>query len=100
LEKSRTWIRSSSTAVGQELRNELEDFGKRSLKLHFVLADQTDWSGEKGFIDKEKIQRLAPDFLERNVYLCGPWPMMKAVISALDGLGFPRRQLHFEKFSL
>jgi predicted ferric reductase len=82
------------------LRNELEGFTKRGLKLHLILDGQADWSGEKGLVDAEKIQRLAPDYLERDIYLCGPWPMMKAIIAALDKLDFPRRQLHFEKFSL
>ncbi len=82
------------------LRGELEGLASRGLKLHCVLGDQPDWTGERGTIDQEKIQRLAPDFLLRDVYLCGPWPMMKTVITALDGLGFPRRQLHYEKFSL
>jgi len=82
------------------LRGELEGLAAKGLKLHHVLGNQPGWPGENGFIDKEKIQRLAPDFLQRDAYLCGPWPMMKAVIAALDELGFPRRQLHYEKFSL
>lgn len=82
------------------LRGELESLAKRGLKFYCVLGNQPGWTGENGFIDKEKIRRLAPDFMERDVYLCGPWPMMKAVIAALDDLSFPRRQLHYEKFSL
>lgn len=82
------------------LRAELEALASRDFKPHFILDNHADWVGEKGIIDQEKIVRLAPDFKGRDVYLCGPWPMMRSVIRTLDGLGFPRRQLHHEKFNL
>jgi ferredoxin-NADP reductase len=34
------------------------------------------------------------------VYLCGPPPMMNAVLGSLRELGVPRTQTHFERFSL
>ena len=54
---------------------------------------------EKGRIDKEKITRLVPDFLSRDIYVCGPTPMMKAVVSHVKELNVPKNQIHFEKFS-
>jgi predicted ferric reductase len=47
-----------------------------------------------------ELARLVPDIGERDVFLCGPPPMMKAVLRSLDDLGVPKRQIHFERFSL
>jgi predicted ferric reductase len=47
-----------------------------------------------------ELARLVPDIAERDVYLCGPPPMMNAVLGSLRELGVPRPQTHFERFSL
>ncbi len=54
---------------------------------------------ESGFIDKEKIVRLAPDFYDREVFLCGPPVMMKVMVQHLKELGFDSAHIHYEKFS-
>ena len=64
-----------------------------------IMSNETG-GGEQGFVDAEKIQRLVPDFLVRDMYVCGPPPMMTAVIRMLRRLGVPGRHIHFEKFSL
>lgn len=70
------------------------------MPLHNVLSEQPSYEGEKGFIDKEKIMRLVPDIARRDVFLCGPPPMMTSVKQALKELGVPDRQVHYERFSL
>lgn len=47
-----------------------------------------------------ELARLVPDIADRDVFLCGPPPMMNAVLRALDDLGVPKPQIHFERFSL
>ncbi|WP_330281964.1 ferredoxin reductase family protein [Streptomyces sp. NBC_00588] len=47
-----------------------------------------------------ELARLVPDIAERDVFLCGPPPMMKAVLRTLTDLGVPKQQIHFERFSL
>jgi predicted ferric reductase len=47
-----------------------------------------------------ELARLVPDIAERDVFLCGPPPMMKAVLRTLADLGVPKQQIHFERFSL
>ncbi|MGK5696039.1 ferredoxin reductase family protein [Streptomyces sp. URMC 128] len=47
-----------------------------------------------------ELARLVPDIAGRDVYLCGPPPMMNAVLGSLRELGVPRTQTHFERFSL
>jgi predicted ferric reductase len=47
-----------------------------------------------------ELSRLVPDIADRDVFLCGPPGMMTAVLRSLAGLGVPKRQIHFERFSL
>ena len=41
-----------------------------------------------------------PDLADREVFLCGPPPIMNAVLRTLGDLGVPKPQIHFERFSL
>ncbi|MFF3499773.1 ferric reductase-like transmembrane domain-containing protein [Streptomyces sp. NPDC003247] len=47
-----------------------------------------------------ELARLVPDIADRDVFLCGPPPMMNAVLGSLRALDVPRQQIHFERFSL
>jgi predicted ferric reductase len=47
-----------------------------------------------------ELVRLVPDIADRDVFLCGPPPMMNAVLRTLGDLGVPKPQIHFERFSL
>ncbi|MEU6387971.1 ferredoxin reductase family protein [Streptomyces sp. NPDC046939] len=47
-----------------------------------------------------ELARLVPDLADRDVFLCGPPPMMNAVLRTLGDLGVPKEQIHFERFSL
>ncbi|EFH28941.1 MULTISPECIES: ferredoxin reductase family protein [Streptomyces] len=47
-----------------------------------------------------ELARLVPDIAERDVFLCGPPPMMNAVLGSLRELDVPGPQIHFERFSL
>ena len=53
-----------------------------------------------GYVTAEVVQRLVPDFKDRDIYLCGPPPMMAGVIDGLLASGLPPKQLHYERFSL
>ncbi|KOU61083.1 oxidoreductase [Streptomyces sp. MMG1533] len=47
-----------------------------------------------------ELARLVPDIADRDVFLCGPPPMMNAVLGSLRELNVPKPQIHFERFSL
>ncbi|MFC4498266.1 MULTISPECIES: ferric reductase-like transmembrane domain-containing protein [Streptomyces] len=47
-----------------------------------------------------ELAALVPDIAERDVFLCGPPPMMNAVLGTLSELDVPKQQIHFERFSL
>lgn len=81
-------------------KEELENFSRKGVRVVHVLSEESGYMGEKGRIDSEKIRRLVPDVAEREVYLCGPGPMMTSVRVALQALGVPKASIHFEKFSL
>ncbi|MFA6514173.1 MAG: ferredoxin reductase family protein [Patescibacteria group bacterium] len=68
--------------------------------LHLIASQDNSWDGEKGRLDKEKIKRLVPDYLERSFYLCGPAMFMKNIIKLLIILGVNKKNIYFEKFSL
>ena len=79
---------------------ELNDFAGEEVKIFQVLSDEPTWNGEKGRIDEEKIRRLAPDYLERDIFLCGPPAMMMAARQTLLKMGVKKDKIYFEKFSL
>ncbi|MEA3019082.1 MAG: hypothetical protein QOI47_606 [Actinomycetota bacterium] len=54
--------------------------------------DQTDRLGVPA------LRRHVPDIAERDVYLCGPGPMVDAVNRRLRMLKVPSAQIHFERF--
>jgi predicted ferric reductase len=70
------------------------------LKVTPVLSHEPEWPGERGVVDRERIGRLVPDVKDRDVFLCGPPPMMKMVWKALVELGVPRGRIHWERFAL
>ena len=72
-------------------------------KLHVinVYSDPPkDFKGARGYVTAEVVQRLVPDFKERDIYLCGPPLMMDGVIDGLLASGLSPNQLHYERFSL
>ncbi|MDO8495129.1 MAG: ferredoxin reductase family protein [bacterium] len=82
-------------------RKELDEVAQNyNAKVTHILSDDPQYQGERGYVDKEKIQRLVPDLASREVFLCGPPSMMDAVIKMLKELGVPPPKIHFERFSL
>jgi ferredoxin-NADP reductase len=84
-------------------RRELEYMDSRitNFDLNFICEryDIGDsWSGFSGFFDEQKLRMIAPDFLDRTVYCCGPTPYMKAVKSMLERIGFNMENYHEESF--
>ncbi len=83
------------------LKQELDNLAARGVHTHYIYSEAgKDHRGEKGRINGDSIARLVPDYKDRDVYLCGPLPMMEAVVRDLEGLSMPRAQIHYENFSL
>ncbi len=80
-------------------RSEFDELHKKGLlTVHYITNEPTE-GYESGRIDEEKLKRLVPDIVERDVFICGPTPMMDATVALLTRLGLNRDQIHFEKFS-
>ncbi|MEU4466634.1 ferredoxin reductase family protein [Streptomyces sp. NPDC024017] len=78
------------------LHDELRDLAlARGAELHLVTGPPVP-----DRLAPQELARLVPDIAERDVYLCGPPPMMNTVLGSLRELGVPRSQTHFERFSL
>nr|WP_144063487.1 hybrid-cluster NAD(P)-dependent oxidoreductase [Caballeronia insecticola] len=63
------------------------------------VGTRTNWPGVTGFLSLPLLKLIAPDFLEREIFTCGPAPYMKAVRDLLDEGGFDRKHYHEESFS-
>ncbi|MFP3563361.1 FAD-binding oxidoreductase [Paraburkholderia sp. SIMBA_030] len=63
------------------------------------LGARTNWPGVTGFLTLPLLKLIAPDFLDREIFTCGPAPYMQAVRNLLDEGGFDRRHYHEESFS-
>jgi glycine betaine catabolism B len=75
---------------------------QRHFRTSFVCeraAARTNWHGITGFLTLPLLRLIAPDFLEREIFTCGPAPYMKAVRDLLDEAGFDRTRYHEESFS-
>jgi ferredoxin-NADP reductase len=62
-------------------------------------GDDPAWAGFMGFLNLATLQNIAPDFMERKVYTCGPAPYMAAVRTLLKDAGFDMANYHEESFS-
>lgn len=85
-------------------RRKLEHMASRAqgLKLHFVVGqdDPYDaWTGYRGRFNQLMLGLMAPDYLEREVYCCGPETFMDAVRDMLNGLGYDMTRYHQESFA-
>ncbi|BCQ24797.1 hybrid-cluster NAD(P)-dependent oxidoreductase [Caballeronia sp. NK8] len=75
---------------------------QKNFRTAFVcerVGARTNWPGVTGFLSLPLLKLIAPDFLEREIFTCGPAPYMKAVRDLLDEGGFDRKHYHEESFS-
>ncbi|NIM04584.1 MAG: oxidoreductase [Armatimonadetes bacterium] len=98
-------IYGNKTEADIVFREELERMASHErgwLQVAHVLSHEDEhWPGEKGFVDKEKIQRLVGDgLMDRVYYVCGPAPMARLVFRALRDLGVPAERITYERFWL
>jgi len=79
-------------------RNELDTLARaRGARVHYLVGSRRPEGSDP--LDATELERLVPDVRERDVYVCGPVPMMQRVEAALRRLGLPHRQIHAERFA-
>ncbi|WP_226621614.1 hybrid-cluster NAD(P)-dependent oxidoreductase [Alloyangia pacifica] len=84
-------------------RERLEHIASRidGIELRWVVEEGDrfhPWTGYKGMFNQLMLGLTAPDYLEREVFCCGPEPFMQAVREALQGLGYDMNHYHQESF--
>ncbi len=86
-------------------RERLEQFANRvpGLQLRFTVEEPDPfraWPGYKGRLSQIMLGLMAPDYLDREVFCCGPEPFMQAVREMLQSLGYDMARYHQESFGL
>lgn len=96
-------IYGNRTVRDTALRGEFDELVAKYPNMRYCLVcsdpAESDPGARKGFVDANCIKDCVPDYLDRDVFLCGPPVMMEKVVEALRDLGMPKGQIHFEKFS-
>ncbi len=86
-------------------RDELAVLADRlDLTVVEVVSDPPEgWRGERGFVDRTVMEHYLPglrDRRRRQWFVCGPPPMIHAVIKDLRSLGVPRSHVQTERFDM
>ena len=86
---------SSPTAERMIFRDELRELSKKydSLELHEQHTDS------EGMLEMDDLDRVCPDWKDRETYACGPAPMLDAAEEHWEQAGI-EDALHLERFTL
>jgi ferredoxin-NADP reductase len=80
------------------LRAELDQLAAlRHAQVHYLVGPPRH--GANDHLSPQRLHALVPDVAERDVFLCGPEPMMQAARASLRKAGVPARHIHSESFA-
>jgi len=82
-------------------RKELEDLHGRAQNFQFrVLLSKPglEWTGDRGHLDRDFIQRAVPNLRDKLFFLCGPPSFMEIARGILAELGVPPERIRQEVF--
>ena len=97
------FVHSARTPKDIIYARELDYMSSRieNFKLHLI-CERTEvgqsWGGYRGYLTADMLKVIAPDFMERTVFCCGPDVYMKAVRQMLEQQGFDMANYHEESF--
>lgn len=79
-------------------QNALKDF----LPTHYSQFKYHEYVGEEqqGFLTAKYITEQIGDLKGKEIFICGPPPMMKGLRAQFKELGIPNRKIHTEEFSM
>ncbi len=97
-----TLIYGIQTLADVIFRDELAAIARRhpNFRLHLLptVIEDPDWTGPRGYLTPGMILAMVPDIAHSRVHLCGPAPMMSAVLPMLDDLGVRKDAIFTEAF--
>jgi len=86
---------------GEELAQIVAGDLPRLKMVHVLSEPEAEWSGERGYVDRARLEKhIGQGVAGKVYYVCGPPPMMKLVVGALGDLGVPAGRIEYERFSL
>ncbi|EPC02230.1 ferredoxin [Litchfieldella anticariensis FP35 = DSM 16096] len=98
------FVHSARTPGDIIFHRELEHIFSRipEFKLHIVCERSDElgeaWAGFRGYLSQAMLELMAPDFMDREIFCCGPTPYMNAVKRLLRDNGFDMSRYHEESF--
>lgn len=98
------FVHAARTPADIIFRDELDAMALQmpSLRLAPICesaAGERRWPGFTGRLSLPMLQLIAPDFLERDIFCCGPAPFMAAVRGMLEQAGYAMARYSQESFS-
>ena len=98
------FVHSARTPADIIFREELELMARLSDQFRFVpivegVTPLSQSNGLRGRLSRGMLETIAPDFLTREVFVCGPGPYMAAMRALLVGAGFDMSKYHEESFN-
>jgi ferredoxin-NADP reductase/ferredoxin len=97
------FVHSAKTPKDIIFRSELEMMAARYPKFKLAITitrpePGIPWFGYTGRLTESILPAIAPDFMERTVYVCGPNPFMEAAKAMMEKLNFPMQNYYEESF--
>lgn len=97
------FIHSARTPKDIIFARELDHMCSRisNFNVHLICERQETghpWVGYRGFLNRQMLELIVPDFKEFEIFCCGPTPYMNAVKRFLREAGFDMAHYHEESF--
>ncbi|MGB6065537.1 MAG: ferredoxin reductase family protein [Desulfomonilaceae bacterium] len=93
--------RSEKDIVFRDELAQMEVDGRPALTVVHVLSNPgSDWTGEKGYVDRQKLEQHVGPVERKAFYVCGPPPMSAKIIETLLLMGVPYNRIRTEIFAL
>ncbi|PWC31502.1 hypothetical protein TSO352_31575 [Azospirillum sp. TSO35-2] len=104
LDRDVVFVHAARTPADIIFRAELDAMarsgtGFRLAHLCEAAGDEGQWPGYTGRLSLPMLRLIAPDLLERDLYVCGPTPFMAAVRAMAQDAGVDPARYHEESFN-
>ena len=96
------FIHSARTPEDIIFRQELDliAFNQPNFRTAFICGKvDAAWAQPTGYLNIDLLKQIAPDFLQREIFTCGPSPYMAAVRNMLKNADFNMLHYHEESFN-